>query len=325
MRASTTIPVLLFLAAAAAPARAQTVEEARLLYAGASYAEALGVLSQLADRVRDAADVHELLRYRALCLLALGRSQEAEAEIGHLVRLDPFYTPSEVDAPPQFRELVRAVRERTLPALVREQYGAARQAYDASADASSVAAFERVLALLETPEAQAGLGPQAAADLRTLADSFLLLARSRERAAAPAAAAAGRDETASRPESGPDAGEAATASATPNEAAGPVSEAPAGDPDIFDASHAGITAPEVVQQSFPRVPTHLAMIPRQGVLEVVIGADGRVQSAVLHRRVNPLYDRLLLEQTKTWRYTAATKDGAPVRYRKFIAFTLSGS
>lgn len=50
----------------------------------------------------------------------------------------------------------------------------------------------------------------------------------------------------------------------------------------------------------------------------------RVESAVLHRRVNPIYDRLLLDQTKTWRYTAALKDGTPVKYRKLIAFTLSG-
>jgi hypothetical protein len=200
------------------------------------------------------------------------------------------------------------VRERTLPALVREQYAAARQAYDTSADSSAVPAFARVLELLETPEAQAGLGPQAVEDLRTLADSFLLLARSRA-AAAAAAAGIGPAEPAPEPEAGSTAPGAAPAG---------------GDDDIFDAGDAGITAPEVVQQSFPRAPTQLSMIPRQGVLEVVIGEDGRVESAVLHRRVNPLYDRLLLDQTKTWRYTAALKDGTPVKYRKLIAFTLSG-
>ena len=34
--------------------------------------------------------------------------------------------------------------------------------------------------------------------------------------------------------------------------------------------------------------------------------------------IHPIYDRLLVNDARSWRYAAATRNGIPVRYRKMI-------
>jgi TonB family protein len=56
----------------------------------------------------------------------------------------------------------------------------------------------------------------------------------------------------------------------------------------------------------------------QGIVEVVIAEDGSVESAVIRRSVNVVYDQLLLEAARRWKYRPALKAGVPVRYTKTI-------
>ena len=70
-----------------------TLAAARELYAAAAYEDALAVLSKLPDTGRpDEQRVIE--QYRALCLLALGRTGEAEHAIEAVVLGDPSYRPA---------------------------------------------------------------------------------------------------------------------------------------------------------------------------------------------------------------------------------------
>ena len=61
-----------------------------------------------------------------------------------------------------------------------------------------------------------------------------------------------------------------------------------------------------------------------GVVEVVIGNDGRVESAVLRETVHPAYDGVLLRAAERWRFTPATKDGVAVKYLYRLGIRIGG-
>jgi hypothetical protein len=284
---------------AAAPASAQTLNDARDLYAGAAYAEALEVLDAVEKTTTAVPAMREALQYRALCLLALSRPGEAEQTIARLVVTEPTYSPDAVETPPQLRELFRVVREQKLPMLVREKYAAARQSF-ASRPAEAAAAFDVVLRLLEAPEVQTGLGADGVADMRTLATGFRDLAKS------PAPAAPADPRTVNSPML---AAPVANAPSTP--------PAPA-DAETFDVDDADVVAPISVRQELPQPRPEWNIPAMRGLLEVVINRDGRVDAAAMRRSIHPIYDRLLLNEARRWRYSAATRNGTPVRYRKVI-------
>ena len=97
---------------------------ARQLYANASYEEALERLGRvnpppaLADQVDT---------YRALGLLALGRSRESEQIIERVLTRNPKYTLDEADVSPRLVIVFRAVRARLLPVTARNGTPGARQ------------------------------------------------------------------------------------------------------------------------------------------------------------------------------------------------------
>src|SRR5687768_4080525 len=66
---------------------------AKDLYASARYDEALTVLNGL--RIGESADRTSVEQYRSLCLLALGRSAEAESAIAAVVTAEPTYRPGD--------------------------------------------------------------------------------------------------------------------------------------------------------------------------------------------------------------------------------------
>jgi hypothetical protein len=275
------------------------------LYVGASYAEALGVLSKVQAAAPESASLREVLSFRALCLLALSRAPEAEQAVEQLVSRDPLYIPDPVETPPQLREMVKSVRSRNLPRIVRERYAVAKQLYQDHGSLDAIAAFDQVLLLLDAPEAVAGLGPDATADLRTLATSFRDLARTRSASFAPppdAVATTGTTRLASAPVASPPA-------------------VPSRD-TIFGPEHAGVIAPGVIRQELPVARLEWTRASAKGLLEIVIGADGSVESAVLRRGTHFAYDVLLLSHARQWRYTPALRNGSPVRYRKLIEFVM---
>src|SRR3954453_5808615 len=70
----------LSLAAGAHAQSTTSVQDARALYDSASFDEALLILDRFA-RTQPEVDVEEVQRYRALCLLALNRTAEAQTAI----------------------------------------------------------------------------------------------------------------------------------------------------------------------------------------------------------------------------------------------------
>ena len=55
-----------------------------------------------------------------------------------------------------------------------------------------------------------------------------------------------------------------------------------------------------------------------GILDLVIDDAGRVVEAGIYQSVNRLYDAVLLQSVKQWRYRPASRGGRPVRYRRII-------
>src|SRR5690349_3267204 len=84
----------------AGPAFGQdALEEAKAQYAAAAYEDALTTLTR-AGGAPPAKRV-EVEQYRAFCLIALGRTEDAERAIAALVAADPKYVPSANVASPK--------------------------------------------------------------------------------------------------------------------------------------------------------------------------------------------------------------------------------
>lgn len=272
----------------------ETVQTAQALYAAAAYDEALAVLDRLQQQ-GTGADPRILNQQRALCLLALGRDQEAELAIAAVVQADPTFRPSEDAVSPRVRSAFRDVRSRLLPSLVQSQYTEARRLYDAQSWKEAAAAFRLVLTLAADPDLDAA-GAESLSDIKVLASDFAELA---EKAAAP-------------PPPPPPAPEPEPEPAPP--------PAPVIDYDrVYEATEQGVIAPVTLRQQVPRW-EHSTMPPPtvEGTLELIIAKDGTVERASLPRPLSPLYDHRLLDATKYWRYRPAQFNGQPVRFRKVI-------
>jgi TonB family protein len=75
----------------------------------------------------------------------------------------------------------------------------------------------------------------------------------------------------------------------------------------------------VIRQWLPSFPSSIN-VPQQaqGVIEVVINEQGRVEHALMRQPLNPTYDRQALAAARSWQYQPATVDGAPVKFRKTV-------
>src|SRR2546430_9764937 len=87
-------------------------------------------------------------QYRALCLLALGRTDEATSAIQAVVAALPSYHPSETEVSPRVRAAFREVRQLMLPAIIQQKYVEAKAALDQKNLAAASAGFKLVLELL---------------------------------------------------------------------------------------------------------------------------------------------------------------------------------
>jgi len=286
----------------AAPLQEDPLTAARELYTNAAYQDALGALDRLAENpaanARERAIIHH---YRALCLLALNRQQDAAAAIEAMVGEDPLYSPPQDELSPRTRETFLQVQRRLLPSIAQERYARAKSTYEGGRPKEAVAEFDRVLEILDVIAAT-GDTPPLMADLRVLATGFPQLAS----AAADAAL---------RPE--PTFGSGA-ASATSGPAGGNQTQVAATVPQIT------VTPPVTLRQDVPPWPRSLPFPdPAVAVIEVVIGAAGRVLEARLQKTVNPRYDQLLLAAARNWTYQPALRDGQPTPFVKAVRVELS--
>ena len=157
---------------------------ARTQYQAAAYDEALTTLQQLAANKASlsATDARDVEEYRFLCLLALGRKDEARVAMGIVVKSDPLYTLDAGSTPPRVVTAFTEVRRELLPQIATTLYAESKAAYDKKETADARAGFEQLMQMLADPDMQGKLS-----DLGTLAKGFLDLSAS---AAAPAPAAA---------------------------------------------------------------------------------------------------------------------------------------
>jgi hypothetical protein len=168
---------------------------ARTQYQAAAYDEALTTLQQLSANksTLSATDARDVEEYRFLCLLALGRKDEARAAMGVVVKSDPLYTLDAGATPPRVVAAFTEVRRELLPQIATQLYAESKAAYDKKESADARAGFEQLMQMLADPDMQGKL-----ADLGTLAKGFLDLSAKSSAPVAAAAAVAAPVETLSK-------------------------------------------------------------------------------------------------------------------------------
>jgi len=254
----------------------------RQLYSAASFEEALARLSRakLTEPLQDQGDT-----YKALCLLALGRSAEAERVIEQLLRRNPAYLPDEADVSPKLVQVFRAVRTRVLPETARGLYNAARASYDKGNFEQASKQMGELLTVI------GNTNDGSLADLKLLGEGFQKLAN----AAKPT----------------PPPGTGGTPPAPPTATA--ATKGP-----VYSILDRDVVAPVEISRVVPTMTTPKGTSPRlyQGLMEVIIDENGRVESATVRRAIDPTFDKELLAAAAKWRFQPASRAAKPVKYRR---------
>ena len=308
------IPLLIgFLLAASAPvAQAQpSLQAALVLYAAASYEDALRALDAVRAADLGPADRALIEQHRMLCLMALGETAAAEAAAAALIEAQPAFTLAPREASPRVRGMFDAQRRRLVPEISRRAYTAAKRAYDAGAYDEAREGFATLGAWLAS-EDLLQLDPTLA-DLRTLTDGF-----------ADLTAAALQRQSAARDQATVQAARAALRDPQPIDAAPP----PFTPLDIYtyDWRSTDVVPPSPLDQPISGwwgAMGEPAPGTRLGVLDLTIDATGHVTDVAIYQSVNRVYDAVLLESARQWRYRPATRGGRAVAYRR-ITGVVSG-
>ncbi len=269
------------------------LQQAKTLYESASFEEALVALGRVdASRALDP----DVLLYRALCLLALGRAQESSDTTRALVSASPTFSPDISGLPPRFQTLWTETRKTALPQLARELFAGARTRYQNKQFTPALEEFRRVISLTNDPLWKDSAD---AIDLRTLASGFADLS----------------SESMPKPE--------------PPRPAPPVTVAPEPVASPAPAPVPAVLVPAIpIRQTLPRwspPDRTLARLSFSGAIRVSIDATGRVTDAMIVRPTHISYDTLLLRAAREWTYRPATRNGDPVASERIVDVRLSGT
>jgi len=275
-----------------------TLAAARDLYASAEYDSALKLLDRLSGTSSE--DQQSIELYRSLCLLAVGRTQDAERSVEMIIARNPLYQPGD-DLSPRMRTAFSEAKKRLLPSIVQQQYADAKGAFDRKEFESAASGFRRVMDALNDPDMGSAASKPPLADLRTLAAGFHDLS---VKAIPPAPAPA--------PPPQPVAAAQPAAAAV----ARPVST-------IYTGEERNVVPPQTLAQTLPKYPG--AVPPRgvTGVVEVVIDEGGTVESAAMVVPVTASYDKMVMSAATKWVYIPAMVNGKPVKFRKRIQITVT--
>jgi TonB family protein len=283
---------------AAVSAQNNDLSAARDLYASAAYDEALTLLNRLRSSDHPPTDSRAIEQYRAFCLLALGRSADAEQAIEAVVAAEPTYHPGDSEVAPRVRAMFTDVRRRMLPTIIQQKYAVAKAAFDRKDYASAAAGFSQVLVTMAEPEVSAEVSRPPLSDIRTLAVGF-------EELASKAVAPPPPPPVASVP--------------TPAVTVAPV--VPAALPRVYTGDDANVIPPLAINQALPSF-RGITTVQRVGRIEVIIDETGAVESAVMNVSVTAAYDKLALNAARNWRFTPATVKGVAVKFRKLVQITV---
>jgi len=289
----TTLSCLLLLVLIAPEARAQDpIAKARELYAAAEYDAALTMLDGLAAGKHGVVDRQAVEVYRTLCLMAVGRREEADRAIEGIIAEDPLFRPGD-DVSPRMRTVFSDARRRLLPSLIQQNYQQAKAAFDRQDYAAAASGFKRVVDTVSDPDMTQAAAESPLSDLRTLATGFHDLS-----------------VKAIPPPAPPEPVAAAPAAPVPNRI-------------IYGGEDAQVVAPVAIQQELPKYPGRIRPGGMTGVVEVVINEMGLVESASTVVSLGAAYDQLVTAAATRWQYYPARADGKPVKFRKRIQITVS--
>jgi TonB family protein len=288
----------------------ESLAAARELYAAAAYDDALTMLNRLRS-VAQGADQRVIEQYRAFCLLALGRSADAQQAIEAVVAAEPSFVPANGEVSPRVRTAFSDVRRRMLPGIIQDRYARAKASYDRKEFAAASAAFQEVLTSLSDPDLGASVSGPPLADIRTLATGFHQLS-----------VAAATPPPPPEPVKPPPPPESVVAAEAVAKAPEPPVVKQRNPLQPFSPEDSSVVPPTAVRQRLPEIDLKLANDARVGVLEVIIDRTGKVESATMRTSVHPKYDPLVVDAARAWRFNPATLDGEPVRYRKLVTIAV---
>jgi hypothetical protein len=292
------------LTTAGAAAAQGSLAVARDLYVAAAYDDALAMLNGLHASDHRSDDGRAIDRYRAVCLLALGRTDEATSAIQVIVTEVPSYHLVEADVSPRVRAAFRDVRRRMLPGIIQQKYADAKMAFDRKNLAAASEGFKLVLELLSDSDLGSAANQPPLSQLRPLAVGFRDLTAV---AATPSVAPS------------PPVLPARRSAPSPVAVSAPASPRP-GAPRIYGWEDANVVGPIVLRQTMPVLGDVFAQ--RQGTVEIIINESGLVETATMTSPVNAVYDGLVLAATRSWRYKPATVDGVAVKFRHALQLDL---
>jgi tetratricopeptide (TPR) repeat protein len=283
------LPIVLLLAATVAGTSARSRQEgdlarARQLYAEASYEEALALLPAAPAE----ADADEVDRYKALCLIALGRTTDAEQAFERVITRDPDFQITSEESP-RVVELFRDVRRRILPLRAESLYARAKADYQDQHYADAIEKFTAAIDIMGDPDVGSALRMQ---ELRAVAEEYRELAEER------------------LPEEPVGTLDAAAEPAQGNT-----------DPEaVYTMLSRQVKPPVEVARRMPtwNPPADQAWRTFRGVIEVVVSRRGQVEDVRLLERLAPFYDNALVEAAWGWRFEPARLNGLPVRFRHRI-------
>ncbi len=265
-----------------------SITAARELYASASYDEALTMLNGLATSVNALADRQAIDLYRTLCLVALGRSGDADKAIEAMIQRDPLYHASSDDISPKLMSAFTEARKRMLPSIIQKEYADAKAAFDKQDWPAATAGFTLVLKGIADPDVTALAGAPPLSDLKTLASGF-------------------RDLSVKN-----------TPPPAPPPAPKPVYPVKA----VYGPEDSFVMPPVTVQQKVPKYPGNVFK-ETSGTVEFTVDETGAAVSPVVKTSIDSNYDSLLVAAVKKFQYQPATLEGKPVKYLKRLTITVS--
>ena len=325
-RLSCAILVWLILGLASASAQSnQPLDDAKTLYDSASFDEALQLLDGL-GRTQPETDVEEVQRYRALCLLALNRTNDAQKAIEIVFSRDPLYRLSPGEAPPRMQAAFAEVRKRLLPSVTEQLYASAKLSFDRKEYTLAATQFRDLLTFLDDDDAKS---LPSLKEFRMLATGFHDLSASAAavnvaKSNAPAPAPPPAEPT---PAPVPQTNARATAAnqIVPANQGPPPAQAAASQVLTEESAGGVLQPPVVLKQQMPIWIASRTLLPKgsTGKLRLIIDERGNVEDAKMVESVHSVYDALLISATRLWKYEPAKLDGRPVRYAKMIQIVLN--
>jgi tetratricopeptide (TPR) repeat protein len=254
------------------------LQAVRDLYASADYEEALSAAGKL---TADPPNI-EVEQFRIFCLVALGRTDEAQRAVEDVLTARPEFAPDQAEASPRILAVFSEVRGRIGPSLVQKVYQKGKAAMERKERAEAIGLFEAMLRMADHADVR---NQPNVADLKELGLGFLELSR-----AMPV------------PEAAPAASAVAPAPPKPAVIVPPVA--------VLQR------LPVWVPDSGSRA------VEYQGAVRIQISAEGKVVSAEMIKPLHPAYDQLLLRAARGWLYEPARKDGVAVASEKTIEVSL---